>query len=65
MEAQVSIAKRSDGWVISVDGVEILTCSLRSVAIEIVKTVTAREPDIRDAVITPADAECLPAATLG
>ncbi len=37
MEIQYAIAKRDNGWVISVDGVEILTCGCRDVAIKTVK----------------------------
>lgn len=37
MGSQYTIARRADGWVIAVDGVEILTCNRRNVAVQIVQ----------------------------
>ncbi len=45
MGTQYTIVKRADGWVIAVDGREILTCNRRHVAVQIVQQIDRSTED--------------------
>jgi hypothetical protein len=57
MEAQYSIAKRADGWVISVDGAEILRCNRKSVALRIVRMAMGEREEAPTTIGPGTDAE--------
>ena len=55
-----SMQKRADGWVISVDDVELMTCSRRTTAIQVIRQAVGGLVEPGDAFLPPCGDEVTP-----